>query len=207
MNRFDIDAPNWDQPRRLARTESFATAIRAELEPDVHSAGRGLEYGCGTGALGLELRDLFESLLLVDSSGGMINQVQKKLEAMDAHQIRALQWDLTEFPLQGVEVDTIITALALHHIHALQTVLAGFRALLPTGGRLLIIDMDEDGGLWHRHQEEFEGHHGFNREELEKWVGDAGFEVRSVKTIHSMTRTIDDQPHRVPLFLLDAQAV
>lgn len=207
MNRFDIDAPNWDQPRRLARTQNFATEIRHKLGTKPQAGGRGLEYGCGTGALGLELRDLFESLLLVDSSAGMIEQAQRKLDALDIPQVRALQWDLTEAPLRDMEVDTVITTLALHHIGALQTVLASFRTLLRKGGRLLIIDMDEDGGIWHQHQEEFEGHHGFNRAELQQWLVDAGFEVCSVKTIHSMTRMIDGQPHRVPLFLMEAQAI
>lgn len=207
MNRFDIDAPNWDQPRRLQRTQNLAAAIREELGDEPGSAGRGLEYGCGTGALGLELRNLFESLILVDSSAGMINQAQMKLEALGAPQIRALQWDLAEVPLRGVEVDTVITVLALHHIRSLRAVLARFRSLMPEGGRLLIIDMDEDGGAWHQHQEEFDGHHGFNREDLERWLEEDGFQVRSVKTIHSMTRTIDEKAHRVPLFLMDAQAV
>lgn len=207
MNRFDTEAPGWDQPRRLQRTQSLAAAIRAELGDEPGAAGRGLEYGCGTGAFGLELSDLFESLLLVDSSAGMINQVQMKLEALDAPQIRALRWDLAKVPLHDVEVDTVVTVLALHHIRSLRTVLARFRSLLPEGGRLLIIDMDEDGGVWHQHQEEFDGHHGFNREDLERWLEEECFQVRSVKTIHSMTRMIDGQPHRVPLFLVDAQAV
>lgn len=205
MNRFDLAAPSWDQPRRLQRTESFAAAIRSELAAQEHSPGRGLEYGCGTGALGLELRDLFQSLLLVDSSAGMIAQVEKKLDALNDPSVSAMRWNLADAPLPITEVNTVITALALHHIGALQTVLENIRRLLNPRGRLLIIDMDQDGGVWHQHQAEFDGHHGFDRTELSAWLRDAGFAVRSVKTISAMSRTIEEQQHHVPLFLLDAE--
>lgn len=180
---------------------------------------RGLEYGCGTAALGLEAQDLFRELLLVDSSAGMIAEVNKKLDARRSNprtaraaagrvrQMRALQWDLSEEPLTDVEVDVVFSSLAFHHIHAVEQVLTNIRALLPVGGRLMIIDMDEDEGFWHRDQEEFNGHHGFDRGELTKWCEAAGFRVDSVETIHSMTKRMEDGPHQVPLFLLDAVAV
>lgn len=167
--------------------------------------------------MALEAQDLFGKLFLVDSSAGMIAEVNRKLESLESDspdapstgvpKMEAIQWDLSEQPLTGVQVDVVFSSLAFHHIHAVRTVLENIRALLQTGGHLMIIDMDEDGGVWHQHQEEFNGHHGFDRHELTKWCEEAGFKVDSVETIHAMTRNMDHGPHEVPLFLLDAVAV
>lgn len=206
MNQFDKAGSAWDRPRRLERAKVFASAIREALPPTIDGV-RGLEYGCGTGALGLELQDQFRSLLLVDSSAGMIEQVETKLEELNGPKVSALQWDLAERPLPDTEVDVVFSTLAFHHIHDLQAVLENIRGLLPVGGRLLAIDMDQDGGFWHQNFEGFNGHHGFDRDELSKWCREARFRVHSVETVYSQTKTVDDETRQIPLFLLKAEAI
>lgn len=205
MNRFDREAHKWDQPKRLRRARDLAAIIREQLHDDL--AQTAMEYGCGTGAVGFELRDCFTELLLVDSSEGMIEQVERKIDELCAPNVTALKWDLSRHPLPDVNVDVVFSTLAFHHVSDVQALLVNLRDVLPRAGRLIVIDLDRDGGFWHQRQDDFEGHDGFDRAELTTWCVQAGFEVRSIRTVYKQERTVGAETRDMPLFLLDAVAV
>ena len=69
---FDQCAKSFDTDKRRARAKVIADAMRR------HMGGHGgvaMDFGCGTGLVGLELADLFASVTFVDSSQGMIVEV------------------------------------------------------------------------------------------------------------------------------------
>ncbi len=67
-------AARYDREDRVAQARRIVEAVRRELSD---TAGKtAMDFGCGTGLIGLGLIDLFASMLFVDASPEMIEQVQ-----------------------------------------------------------------------------------------------------------------------------------
>jgi SAM-dependent methyltransferase len=171
---FDERAATWDdEPERRERAREVARKILATGQ--LESTSRVLDYGAGTGLLSEGLSGHVGTLILADPSAGMREVAQQKVAAGVLPEAQVLDLDLTRDPVPDLEVDAIVSMMALHHIPDLVPVLAAFAALLPDGGTLAIVDLEEeeDGTF---HDEDFDGHHGFNPTELTASLAAAGFE-------------------------------
>ena len=71
MENFDLMAKDYDTDKRADRATVIADEIRRHV-----GAGKGsaIEFGCGTGLVGLQLADDFAELTLLDSSVEMVRQ-------------------------------------------------------------------------------------------------------------------------------------
>ena len=170
---FDERAATWDdEPERRERANEVARKILATGQ--LASSSRVLDYGAGTGLLSEGLVSHVAALFLADPSAGMRGVAQQKVAAGVLPGARVLDLDLTQDPVPDLEVDAIVTMMALHHIPDLTPVLAAFAALLTVGGTLAIVDLEEEDGSFH--DEDFDGHHGFNRTQLTAALTEAGFD-------------------------------
>ena len=172
-NPFDAKAATWDDdPSKVARAAEVARCIAAAVPLD--SSTRLLEYGAGTGLVTEALREKIGPVTLADTSTGMRDVMQAKVDAGALP--NAQIWDLnleTAPPPPDEQFDLIVTVLTLHHIHDLARVLAGFAALLVPGGHLCIADLEQEDGSFHG--ADFDGHHGFDRTALARELAGAGF--------------------------------
>lgn len=170
---FDAKAATWDaDPAKVARAAAVARCIATSVPLD--GSTRLLEYGAGTGLVTQALREHVGPVTLADTSTGMRDVMQAKVDA--GALVDARIWDLnleTEPPLPGEEFDVIVTVLTMHHIHHLSRVLSCFAALLAPGGHLCIADLEQEDGSFHGPG--FDGHHGFDRTALARVLADAGF--------------------------------
>ena len=169
---FDERAATWDdEPERRERAHVVARRMLATGQ--LTGSSRVLDYGAGTGLLSEGLVGHVGALLLTDPSAGMREVAQQKVAAGVLPDAQVLDLDLTRDPVPDLEVDAIVTMMALHHIPDLTPVLAGFAALLPAGETLAIVDLEEEDGSFH--DEDFDGHHGFGRDHLAELLVAAGF--------------------------------
>lgn len=82
--------------------------------------------------------------------------------------------------------------MALHHVQNLDVLLRSVAGLLVNGGRLCIADLDEDpDGAFHADKDDFEGHHGFDRQRLTGQLARAGF--ADVNFVDATTIVKDDR--------------
>jgi len=170
---FDERAATWDdEPERRERAHAVARRILATAR--LEQSARVLDYGAGTGLLSEGLVGHVGALLLADPSAGMREVARQKVAAGVLPDAQVLDLDLTRDPVPDLEVDAIVTMMALHHIPDLTPVLTAFAALLPAGGTLAIVDLEEEDGSFH--DEDFDGHHGFDRVQLTASLGEAGFD-------------------------------
>ena len=100
INHFDQSAANWDaEPRRVELARAVGEAILRQVQPtrdmDV------LDYGCGTGLLGLFLLPYVHSVTGADSSPGMLRVLDDKIRAGGLQRMRAERLDLLHDPAQG----------------------------------------------------------------------------------------------------------
>jgi SAM-dependent methyltransferase len=110
-------------------------------------------------------------------------------------------WDLDladASALPDERFDLIVTVLTLHHLPHVEPVLSNFATLLADGGRLAIVDLDEEDGSFHK--DGFDGHHGFDHAALAEQLDRAGFTDIAFEPCHQIVR--DGRTY--PLFLATA---
>ena len=91
-NRFDTAAADWDKEQRRV---DLAAAIAAGIAAlPLHRQMEAMEYGCGTGLVGLALAPRLGSLVAADSSPGMIAALSDKIAAQGITNVRPLLLDL-----------------------------------------------------------------------------------------------------------------
>jgi SAM-dependent methyltransferase len=182
---FDEKAPTWDaDPAKVERAEIVARAIRAAIP--LQGSTRLLEYGAGTGLVTQALRDGVGPVTLADTSRGMRDVIGAKIDAGIFPDARVWDLDLTTDPVPDELFDVIVTVMALHHIHDLAPVLSGFASLLPEGGHLCVIDLEEEDGSFH--DPGFHGHHGFAPASLAAQLTHAGFGDITFQDCHHVVR-------------------
>ncbi len=203
MSDFDAHAATWDDdPSKLDRARAVAEAIRAAVPVTPRTTV--LEYGCGTGLLGLALAPHVARITLADSSDGMLEVLRRKLDGGAAANATALRLDLDRDPLPADRFDLACSLLALHHVHDLDRVLRGLRAALTEGGTLCVADLDAEDGSFHGHGAQV--HRGFDRGALADRLRAAGFARPDFTTVHEIERRAGDTTRRYGVFLAVARA-
>jgi ubiquinone/menaquinone biosynthesis C-methylase UbiE len=199
MATFDERARDWDTPERIARAAEVASAIRGAL--DLSGTERMIDVGAGTGLLGLALVDDVGSVTLADPSAGMIEVANEKLAGGSLPTVHAVHHDLIADPAPADPFDLAVSMLVLHHIEDTAAALAGIHALLAPGGRIALADLDTEDGTFHSPEAEGIHHQGFDRSEIERLAGEAGFGDVATRTAMRIADEDSGGPG-YPVFLL-----
>ncbi len=194
-NSFDERAATWDDdPAKVERARAVARAIGGAVPLD--RSMRMLEYGAGTGLVTQALQDSVGPVTLADTSTGMRDVIQDKIDSGAITNARVWDLDLATQPAPDERFDLVVTVMTLHHITNVHPVLAGFAHLLEEGGHLCVVDLDEEDGSFHG--ADFKGVHGFERSRLSSHLADAGF----TEIVFSDCGDVDRGGVRYPLFLV-----
>jgi 2-polyprenyl-3-methyl-5-hydroxy-6-metoxy-1,4-benzoquinol methylase len=202
MRSFDEAARTWDDdPQKAQRARRVADAISATIP--ALSGMDVLEYGSGTGLLGLALLRNVRSITLADSSREMTAVARQKIAALGATNATAIQLDLASGPAPETRFDVLCTLLTLHHIADTGAILRRFHDLLRPGGTLCISDLDAEDGSFHGAG--FEGHNGFERERLAGELSASGFPEPRFSTVFEILKNTPAGIRSFPAFLAVAR--
>lgn len=158
MEDFDEKSKTWDEePRRVERAKIVANEI-IKLLPN-NGTMKGLEYGCGTGLLSFNLQPYFKHITLADTSQGMLQIAQQKINNANIENMKTQMIDLTIDKSISEKFDIIYTVMVLHHIHNTGEIIKNFSRIINKSGYLCIVDLDEEDGSFHG--QDFDGHKGF----------------------------------------------
>lgn len=196
---FDQKALTWDDdPQKQERAKKIAQLIRSLRKGGVNDTA--MEYGCGTGLLSFNLRQDFTSVLLVDTSKGMLEVLNDKILSAGLNHFTTLNIDLTQ-PNQVPpgSVDCIYSLMTLHHVPNTDALLLAFSKITKPGGMIFLADLDKEDGSFHP-----EGtggiHYGFERQDLQARTEMAGF--GQVAFFDAFTMRKNDRVY--PVFLMSA---
>lgn len=173
--RFDEEAATWDDdPGHEERQQAVARSIRAAV--DLSPGMRAVDVGGGTGRLSILLADRVGSVVVTDPSAGMVRVAGERIaEAGLGDRLSAVRADLTTDRLDG-DFDVAWSSMALHHVPDLDALLRSVAELLVVGGRIAVADLDADpDGAFHAEKVDFDGHDGFDRDQLADQLARAGF--------------------------------
>jgi ubiquinone/menaquinone biosynthesis C-methylase UbiE len=175
-NVFEQMAKRYDTEERIELAEIIVKEVRGELQ---NSRSKSLiDYGSGTGLVGLEITDLVDSVLLVDSSEQMIEVAKAKISRKGMASAEALYSDFTQ-ATPDLKADIVIMSLVLLHIPDTEKILQEMFNILNDGGKLIIVDFDKNEQISHP-----KVHNGFSHGELQAKLADAGFSSSTIRTFH-----------------------
>lgn len=193
-NRFDKEASEWDQkPRRVelanAVSEEFKKFIKDENEQHI------LDYGTGTGLIVFNLKDKASQFTAMDSSQGMLDVLQAKLDAELIKHVKLQKHDIENENLGFEKFDMIVTSMTLHHISDVDMFLAKAYDALTVGGRLCVADLVEEEGSFHNDNETMGVKHlGFNENDLRTKYQKAGFSVLAFHEFYAINKNNKQYP-------------
>ncbi|MDP8216026.1 MAG: class I SAM-dependent methyltransferase [Candidatus Kaelpia imicola] len=170
---FDKEAAFWDDnPVRLKLRDDLFDVLSSHIV--LRSDMDILDFGCGTGLFTLKLQPFVRSIVGVDSSEGMLNVLNSKIEREGIKNTKTLCFDIEAEGILRGEYDLIVTNMTLHHIEDVGSLLVKFYRLLKSPGYLCISDLDKEDGRYHNNQDGL-FHYGFDRENLKGLLKEVSF--------------------------------
>lgn len=176
-DKFDLMANIYDNDERVKLAEISSKAIKSFLNNTKNKSA--MDFGCGTGLVGISLIDDFDSVLFVDSSTNMINVVDEKLKSYKIINGKTIWIDIENEKFLNAKVDCIFMAQVLLHIKDTRDVLCKLYKSLKSGGKLYITDFDKNYNI-----NSDVVHNGFEQEALKKMLQEIGFQKVSSKTFY-----------------------
>lgn len=193
---FDNKAASWDTPEKIARAKIFADKIISETKTGEAAA---LEYGAGTGLVSFWLTEHFKHITLGDSSAGMLAEAQKKIEQQHIAHMSVKQLDLSCESISE-QFEAIYSLLTMHHVKDVGQMFKQFYNCQPSGGKLLIADLDSEDGSFHG--ADVDVHRGFARDYIASLAQAAGYHDIAIETLTTIQR--NDIQRSYPVFVLTA---
>jgi ubiquinone/menaquinone biosynthesis C-methylase UbiE len=174
---FDDAAPEWDTPLRRVRAKILAAQIRGAFRGERPESV--LDFGCGSGLIAFELRSHAGMVYGYDASQEMGRVFREKCEALQADNVRFLAAE----EMRSHTYEAIIASMVMHHIQDVEAEIEGLKRLMRPNGCFVWIDLDEDDGSFHAEEPDFNGHNGFDRDEVRRILENCGFQDVSIRTV------------------------
>ena len=194
-DKFEIIADRYDTPERIQIAKVSSDAIR-EYVVDAKSKNA-IDFGCGTGLVGMNLRNDFNSMLFLDTSQNMIHQIEQKISNSNIQNAATLCFDFEKDSLSDLHADYIFMVQVLLHIKDFELVLSRLYETLEENGHLIIVDFDKNEKITSDMV-----HNGFEQAELTDVMTKIGYKGIQSKTIYSGSKIFMGQD--ASLFVLDS---
>lgn len=194
--KFEMIANIYDTSERIQIAKVSSNAIREYLV-DAKSK-KAIDFGCGTGLIGMNLLNDFNSMLFLDTSQNMINQIKQKISDSNIQNADTLCFDLEKDSHPDLHADYIFMAQVLLHINDVELVLSRLYEVLNESGHLLIVDFDKNEKIVSDMV-----HNGFDQKELTDIMTKMGYRDIQSKTFYTGSKIF--MGHDASLFILDSQ--
>ncbi|ULL16844.1 class I SAM-dependent methyltransferase [Paenibacillus sp. H1-7] len=195
-DKFEMIANIYDTPERIQIAKVSSDAIRNYLV-DTKSKNA-IDFGCGTGLVGMNLLNEFHSMLFLDTSQNMINQMKQKITDFNIQNVDTLCFDFEKESLSNLKADYIFMAQVLLHIHDVEMSLSRLFDVLNEGGHLLIVDFNKNENIASDIV-----HNGFNPGELSDVMAKIGYTDIQFDTFYTGSKIFMGQD--ASMFILDSR--
>ncbi len=190
---IDLAAQTWDEkPQRIRLARDIFQSINAAV-----TITRGMsvmDFGCGTGLLSLQVRELTGAVACADSSRGMLDMLEEKARSAGLSGVVTIH--LTSDDGEGLvgSYDLITSSMTFHHVRDVPSLVERLAGHLNPGGTLCVADLDPDGGTFHQ---DTAGvfHNGFTREGMMDHFSEAGL-VDVASTTAAVVEKTDEAGER-----------
>ena len=195
-DKFDLIANSYDTPERVQIAKVSADAIRECLRDSKNKDA--IDFGCGTGLVGINLLGEFKELLFLDTSHNMLDIIDRKIADIKAVSASTLCFDLEKSAIPNIRADYVFMVQVLLHIRDYEPVLAKLYNILDNKGHLLIVDFNKNDKIISDMV-----HNGFDQDQLEKTLAKIGFKDIYGKTFYTGSKMFMGQD--ASLFIMEAR--
>lgn len=180
-NYFDTVAKEWNTPERMKNTTSLAEDLLIKIGVESAPLVKALEIGSGSGMLAVLLSKHFKKIDCIDSSSGMREEFFQNKEKYSADNIFIYGEEYLDSTDE--KYDLIYSQKAFHHIVDVEGELRKLKRVMAKGGRLFLIDFCTIPPEFHKDFPNFDGHHGFSKEEILDYFQNAGLKLAEYEII------------------------
>ncbi len=195
-DKFEMIANGYDTSERVQIAKVASDAIREYLVDTKSKTA--IDFGCGTGLVGMNLLNDFNSMLFLDTSQNMINQIKQKIADFNISNVDTLCFDFEKEGRSDLHADYILMAQVLLHIHDVELVLSKLYDILNIGGHLLIVDFNKNEKVVSDMV-----HNGFDQVKLADIMTKIGYRDIQSKTFYTGSKIFMGQD--ASMFILDSQ--
>ncbi len=193
---FETIAAQYDTSERIEITNIVADTIREYIVDGKDK--NALDFGCGTGLVGMNLLNDFHHMTFIDTSQNMLDQIKRKISDRNIQNAETLCFDFEKAFRDDLHADYVFAVQVLLHIEDIEPVLSRLYQVLNSGGHLLIVDFDKNEKV-----ESDKVHNGFDQEELSDLMTKIGFKDITSRTFYTGNNIFMNQD--ASLFILDAK--
>jgi len=196
QDNFKDKAASWDKgSTRVNGAKTIADAIQKNIQLD--SSMQIMDFGVGTGLLGFEILPRVKSVLGIDTSAKMLEQLNDK-NSPELF-IEAMNIDIIQTPLEKT-FHGIISSMTLHHVEDLELFFTTIYKNIKKDGFIALADLEAEDGTFHSDNTGV-FHFGFDADLLHATVLNAGFTDITIENIN----TIEKPQRDFGVFLLTAR--
>lgn len=188
-DEFKSKSHKWDTPDKIFHAKEFVEELKKYISFDKED--KIMDFGCGTGLVGLELLPEVSFAVMADTSASMLEVLESKLDYAQLEKVEIINGPLSLY--KNRDIDKLISLMAFHHIENLDEIIERISKTLKHGGLFILGDvLTEDGSF---HAPATVPHNGFDLEELASRIEKFGFEVL-IKYPFSVQIKNENQYHR-----------
>lgn len=176
LSYFEAVAPQWN----TMREDYFDETLKSKIIPAGELSDKIVaDLGAGTGFLSLALAQNAQLVFAVDQSRNMLGELSRSAASQALKNVYPILGTFEALPLFDGSVDYIFSSMALHHVENPQQAIKEMYRVLKPGGSVLLADVEAHDGQW-AIEEMHDVWLGFERAQLHKWFGEAGFKLLKV---------------------------
>jgi ubiquinone/menaquinone biosynthesis C-methylase UbiE len=176
-DKFEMIANVYDTPERIHIAKVSSEAIREYLVDTKDMTA--IDFGCGTGLVGMSILNEFQTVLFLDTSQNMIRQIEQKISNQGIQNANTLCFDLEQDTTVDFHSDYIFMAQVLLHIKDIEFILSRLYEVLNDGGHLIIVDFNKNDEI-----ESDMVHNGFDQMSLGELMSKIGYKDIHAKTFY-----------------------
>ncbi len=200
---FSEIASQWDSISKEFYCPSVREKILEHVRPE---PGKIIaDIGAGTGFISEGLRDGPVSIIAIDLSKEMLQQMQSKFP--NAHNIDYRVGEANHLPVKDGIVDYALANMYLHHVEDPARAVREIYRILNRGGRLILTDLDSHEFEFLK-EEQHDVWQGFGHSDIRDWLTAAGFNnviVESIEEFCCATSIEAEQPAKISIFLASGE--
>lgn len=193
---FETMANEYDTSERIKIARIASNAIREYIVNGKDKSA--IDFGCGTGLVGMELLDDFHNITFLDTSKNMLERIHQKITDLKIRNADTLCFDFENEDSPHIHADYIFMAHVLLHINDVELLLSRLYNALNPGGHLIIVDFDKNENIISD-----KVHNGFYQKELIDLMTKIGFKEIKSKTFYKGSKIFMN--HDASMFILDSK--
>ena len=186
IHKCPTEGENYENLQTITLAKETTDIIKKEIK--LPNDAIILDFGAGTGLLGLNFINEVKHVIFEDVSKGMLDYLQYKLDTQELKNYTIFNGVMEDYNSKE-KVDLIMAGMVLHHVEDLKSLFSKFLEMLKPKGYICITDLKKDAPMFnmgvHKHHYVMP-HRGFIPEELCENIKKWGCVRTEIKTVSSI---------------------